>query len=56
MGMQVSFRHDFRDIKKESQTMKTLIDSMLAYFIGLVLVSLGVAAVIYTVWLRDVIM
>ncbi len=36
--------------------MKSLIDSMLAYFVILLLFSLGCAAIIYTVWLHDVIM
>ena len=33
--------------------MKSLIDSMLAYWIILLLFSLGAAAVIYFVWLKD---
>ncbi len=36
--------------------MKSLIDSMLAYFVILLLISLGAAAIIYGLWLRDVIM
>lgn len=36
--------------------MKSLIDSMLTYWIILLTVSLGAAAVIYNFWLRDVIM
>ena len=34
--------------------MKSLIDSMLVYWIVLLLISLGVASVIYFVWLKDV--
>jgi len=34
--------------------MKSLIDSMLMYGIVLLLFSLGVAAVIYFIWLREV--
>jgi hypothetical protein len=36
--------------------MKSIIDSMLAYFILLLLISLGAAATIYELWLSDVIM
>jgi hypothetical protein len=36
--------------------MKSLFDSMLAYWIVLLVFSLGVAAIIYTTWLKDVIM
>jgi hypothetical protein len=34
--------------------MKWLIDSMLAYWIILLLLSLGAAGIIYAVWLKDV--
>jgi hypothetical protein len=34
--------------------MKSLIDSMLAYWIILLLFSLGAASVIYVIWLKDV--
>ena len=33
--------------------MKPLLDSMLAYWILLLAVSLGAAAIIYLVWLKD---
>jgi hypothetical protein len=33
--------------------MKTLFDSMLAYWIVLLAFSLGAAAIIYLLWLRD---
>jgi hypothetical protein len=33
--------------------MKSLLDSMLAYWILLLAVSLGVAALIYLIWLKD---
>jgi len=33
--------------------MKSLIDSMLAFWIVLLLISLGGAAVIYLIWLKD---
>lgn len=33
--------------------MKSLLDSMLGYWIILLLFSLGVAAVIYLIWLQD---
>jgi len=36
--------------------MKSLIDSMLVYWIILLAFSLGVAALIYVFWLRDVIL
>ena len=36
--------------------MKSLIDSMLAYWIILLAFSLGVAALIYELWLSDVIL
>jgi len=36
--------------------MKSLIDSMLVYWVILLLFSLGVAALIYVFWLHDVIM
>jgi len=36
--------------------MKSIIDSMLAYWIILLAFSLGVAAVIYVGWLKDVIL
>ena len=36
--------------------MKSLIDSMLVYWIILLTVSLGAAALIYTFWLHDVVM
>jgi hypothetical protein len=36
--------------------MKSLIDSMLAYWVFLLLISLGVAAGIYFMWLKDTLM
>lgn len=36
--------------------MKSLFDSMLAYFIILLVFSLAVAAFIYSTWLKDVVM
>lgn len=33
--------------------MKWLIDSMLRYFLLLMVFSLGIAAIIYIVWLKD---
>ncbi len=36
--------------------MKSLIDSMLAYWILLLLVSLGAAGAIYAIWLKDVLL
>ena len=34
--------------------MKSLVDSMLAYWILLLLISLGAAGLIYTFWLKNV--
>jgi hypothetical protein len=34
--------------------MKSPIDSMLAYWIILLLLSLGAASIIYSIWLKDV--
>jgi hypothetical protein len=41
-------------MKKECSTMKSLLDSMLAYWIILLVFSLGVAGVIYAIWLKEV--
>ncbi len=40
--------------EKEHNMMKLLANSMLAYWIILLLISLGAATVIYAIWLKDV--
>jgi hypothetical protein len=40
--------------EKEHNNLKILIDSMLAYWIILLLLSLGAASIIYAIWLKDV--
>ncbi len=39
---------------KEHNEIKMLLNSMLAYWIILLLFSLGAASVIYVIWLKDV--
>jgi hypothetical protein len=48
-----SRNHALRNATQEMGKMKSLIDSMLVYWVILLLISLGVAAVIYLVWLKD---
>ena len=43
----------FEIVSKECYTMNWLLNSMLAYWVVLLLISLGAAAVIYFIWLKD---
>jgi len=40
-------------MKWEAEKMKSIIDSMLAFWIVLLLISLGGAVIIYIIWLKD---
>jgi hypothetical protein len=42
-------------MRKGREIMKWLLDSMLAYWIVLLLLSLGSASIIYAVWLKNVV-
>lgn len=56
MVKHTSSNNGLKGVKRNNEKMKWLMDSMIAYWILLLIISLGAASVIYLFWLRDVLM